>query len=401
VTLASWSEARDEMMLKPDAVYLNAGSFGPLPRPVFERACELRRRSAVDPTDFMLRDLPRLLWRARERLGEFIGASPERLMFSHSVSAAVGLVANSISVPSPGEILLTDREYPTMSRCWERAAQRLGLSIRVIRLPDDPSDHARLLDLFRAEVSERTRLFFFSHVLSATGAVLPARALCRAARSRGIVTVVDGAHAPGFLELDVEALECDFYVGSGHKWLLAPAGVGFLYSRSLDAHPLEPATVSWGYGPPPTAPQADRPDRFGSTPRLRRLECEGTRDLCAWLAVPEAIDFRDRFGAERIGARMKALSAYAVDRLAALGAWVAMTPRSGRPDGGISAFHVPAGIDPDALRDALWNRFRLEVGMSMAGDRPLLRICTHFFNTEQDVDALADALRVLERESHA
>jgi isopenicillin-N epimerase len=393
-----WTHARDGVLLDEHVAYLNTGAFGPTPRAVFERFCELRRRLCGDPTNFMLREVPPLLWRARESLGAFLGARPERLLFTSSVSAAVSLVANSISTRQPGEIVLTDCEYTTMRWCWERAARRLGLSIRTVRLPDDPSDHDEVFSAVTRELSEQTRILFFSHVLSASGAVLPARELCSTARSRGILSVVDGAHAPAFIELNLSDIGCDFYAGSASKWLLAPAGSAFLYFGS-DEHPVEPATVSWGYAPQPLFANADLADRFGSTPRLRRLECEGTRDISSWLLIPEAIGFQARFGHARVRERMRQLASYALEQIAALGDWQATASAKELP-GGISAFLIPPDVDPQALCEELWHRFQVEAGVSsVAGRRPVLRICTHIFNNEQDVDQLAQALVALRRDS--
>lgn len=388
---ADWSHARDAMLLGPNAVYLNTGAFGPTPRTVFERVSELRHQLCTDPTNFMLREVPSLLWRAREALASFVRAQPQHLMFASSVSAGISMIANSIHVQGPGELVLTDHEYTTMRWCWERAAQRLGLSIRTVRLPDDPNDADAVLARMTEALSERTRLLFFSHVLSATGAVLPARELCDAARARGIATVVDGAHAPGFTDLNLSELTCDFYVGSGHKWLLAPAGVAFV-RFGADEHGVEPTTVSWGHAPERLGPDADRPDRFGSTARLRRFECEGTRDICPWLVVPEAIAFRQRFGHDRIQDRMRHLAAYARQRLVTVGELPPAAPAAG----GISVFQISHDVDPETLCSELWRRFGVEVGLAtVGGRRPLLRVCTHFFNTERDVDRLAQALVAL------
>src|SRR5262249_5290491 len=159
-----------------------------------------------------------------------------------------------------------------------------------------------------AAFTERTRLFFFSHVLSPTGMVLPARELCAEARRRGIVTVVDGAHAPAMITVGLRDLNCDFYGGDCHKWLLAPSGEGVLYLGLGSEDRLQPLQVSWGWHYP--RHKVDERDEFGSTPRLKALEFEGTRDPCAWLAVPEAMEFQKNLGWERIRERNLELSAY-------------------------------------------------------------------------------------------
>src|SRR5262249_14004806 len=164
------------------------------------------------------------------------------------------------------ELLLTDHEYGAMHWCWERAAQRLGLTLRTFPLPAAaPSLHAFVAAL-RAALNERTRLLFFSHVLSPTGTIMPAAALCEEVRRRGVLTVVDGAHAPAMVPLSLDAMGCDFYGGNCHKWLLAPTGSGFLYMGAGNEDRLRPLQVSWGYHP--DRRRHDDPDEFGSTPRV-------------------------------------------------------------------------------------------------------------------------------------
>ncbi|MGW6903540.1 aminotransferase class V-fold PLP-dependent enzyme [Streptomyces sp. NPDC054940] len=392
---ADWDDARGRMLLDPTVVNLNTGSAGPLPRGTFRRVTDLRTRLARAPMDFLLRELPPLLWRAREHLAGFLGGTPHRLALTTNVTGAVNLVASSLSLAAPGEILLSDHEYPPMRRCWERMARRQGLAVRTFRVPTMPAGPGEIVEAAVAAMGPRTRLLSFSHVLSTTGLVLPARELCVEARRRGIVTVIDGAHAPAFLELNLADLPCDFYAGSGHKWLLAPTGVGFLHIDPGQEDNLEPTQVSWAYEPPPGSGPPDERDRFGSTPRLRRLECEGTRDLCPWLAVPESVDFQARLGHDRIRLRRRELTDHARQRLTDGQGLEPATPE--RPDlsGGMVAFRLPATTSADELRRGLWERFRIEAAVGDEPDGPLLRISANFYTTEAEIDYLADALKEL------
>jgi isopenicillin-N epimerase len=239
-------------------------------------------------------------------------------------------------------------------------------------------------------MTERTRLFFFSHVLSPTGMVLPARELCAAARERGILTVVDGAHAPAMLPLDLTALDADFYAGNCHKWLLAPTGSGFLYLGRGAADRVRPLQVSWGWHYDPA--RADEPDEWGSTPRLRAFEFEGTRDPCAWLAVPAAIDFQEALGWPAIRARMAELAAYTRDRLGPIQGLHRATPAAPGLYGAMTAFALPAGVDPQRLRKELWEGHRIEAPVIERPDRLLIRVSTHWYNTKGEIDRLAEAL---------
>lgn len=390
-----WAGAREQMLLDPTVVNLNTGSGGPLPRRVFERVTALRSRLAHEPMDFLLRDVPPLLWRARESLAAFVGSEPHRLALTTNVTVAVNLVASSLRLDAPGEILMSDHEYAPMRWCWERVAREQGLTVRTFRLPEMPGDPQEIVDAAVAAMNSRTRLFFFSHVVSPTGLVMPAAELCEQARRRSVPTMIDGAHAPAFTALDLAALPCDFYAGSGHKWLLAPTGVGFLHIGAGQEETLRPSQVSWAHHPPAGSPLDER-DRFGSTPRLRRLECEGTRDICPWLTLPEAIGFQAELGHDRIRSRMRETTDYARHRLTGWYGLEPATPASPDLSGGMVAFRLPGDTDADALRRGLWERFRIESAVAEHPDGPLIRVSSHFYTTEAEIDCLAEALKELQ-----
>jgi isopenicillin-N epimerase len=385
----NWTHHREQMLLDPSVTNLNTGSFGPLPRPVFERATQLRQRLAAEPMDFLLRQTPGLLWEARSRLADFLGGQPERLLFTANVTTAVNLIASSLPLARPGEILLTDHEYGAMHWCWERAAQRLGLTTRIFALPVMAHSPQEIVGALAAALNERTRLVFFSHVLSPTGLVLPAKALCAEARRRGVISVVDGAHAPAMVPLDLDDLGADFYGGNCHKWLLAPTGAGFLHAGGDNLARLHPLQVSWGWQHDASRP--DERDEMGSTPRLRFLEFEGTRDLCPWMAVPAAIDFQDAIGWQAIRQRNAELAAYTRRRLGDELGLTPHTPVEPEMSGFMTAFCLPAGVKPQALRDRLWQH-RIEAPIIERPDRLLIRVSTHFYNTHEEIDRLAEVL---------
>jgi isopenicillin-N epimerase len=379
------------MLLDPTIANLNTGSFGPLPRPVFERVTELRHRLAEEPMDFLLRQMPPLLWEARERLAAFLGGDPRRLVFTTNITAAVNLVASSLQLAAPGEILLTDHEYGAMHWCWERAAQRQGLTVRTFPLPVHAEDPVAIVAAFADALGDRVRLAFFSHVLSPTGLVLPVKEMCAEARRRGVLTVIDGAHAPAMVPVQLDSLNCDFYGGNCHKWLLAPTGSGFLYLGRGSEDRLQPLQVSWGWRHDRN--RLDERDDFGSTPRIRFLEFEGTRDPCSWLAVPAAIDFQQEISWERIDARNRALARLVRDQFAFL---KSATPENPRLSGYMTAFRLPPSAEASQLRRGLWEH-RIEAPIIERPDGLLVRASTHFYNMEEEIERLRNALIALLR----
>jgi isopenicillin-N epimerase len=400
---SGWGAAREGVLLDPTVVNLNTGSCGPLPRTVFDRVTDLRAHLARAPMDFLLRRVPGLLWEARARLAAFLGGDPHRLAFTTNVTGAVNLVATALPLAGPGEVLLSDHEYAPMRRCWERAARRQGLTVREFELPARPSDPAEVVEAAVAAMTPGTRLLFLSHVVSSTGVVLPIAELCEQARRRGITTVVDGAQAPAFTDVDLASIPCDFYAGSGHKWLLAPTGTGFLHfgaderTGASTARLLRPTQVSWGFEPPASAGPPDGRDRFGSTPRLREFECEGTRDITPWLAVPAALDFHAGLGPDRIRARRGELVAFTRERLTGWRGLEPVTPDHPALSGAMTAFRLPEGTDGAQLHRGLWEGFRVEVPVVERPGQALLRVSTNFYNTEAEVERLAEALKELVR----
>jgi isopenicillin-N epimerase len=379
------------MMLDPTVTNLNSGSWGPNPVCVFEQVSALRRKLAEEPMNFFVRLTPDLLWDARVRMAAFLNCDPKRLVFTANVSSAINIVASGITLASPGEILLSDHEYGAMHWCWERVAQEHQLTLRTFRLPLMARSPQEIVDAACAAFTSRTRLLFFSHVLSPTGLVLPAQELCAEARRRGILTVIDGAHAPAMVEVDTRRIDADFYAGNSHKWLLAPNGSGFLAFRNDAIDRLRPLQVSWGFRYDPNL--AEERDEWGCTYRLRSLEMEGFRDVTPWIATPTAAEFQAGLGWERLRGRIASLAGYVRAKLDGLrGLALTTSPYPGL-HGALTAFRLPPGVACRTLQRELWDRERIETAAVDRPDGQILRVSTHWYNTTQEIDHLFSALK--------
>jgi len=386
-----WAAARAAMMLDPTVINLNTGSFGPTPRPVFQRVTELRRHLASQPWDFFFRAMPPLLWNARSRLAELIGTKPTRLVFTQNVSTAVNIIASGMKLQSPGSILISDREYRAMHWVWERAAQKQGLELRTFPLPLMPKSPDEICDVVEKYLTPETRLLFFSHVYSATGIVTPAKQICELARRRGVISVVDGAHAVAMIDLNVDDVDADFYCGNCHKWLLAPIGAGFLALGRNSLDRLKPLQVSWGYPRDPNR-GLDEQDEFGSTPRTRQLEFEGTRDICPWLVIPDTIDFQAELGWAAIRKGIGKLQSYTRSRFDDLAGIKRATPDDPQMHGAMTAYWMPTETPADEVRRRLWDEL-IEVPITEWPDGRMMRVSTHFYTTEQEIDGFASWIR--------
>jgi isopenicillin-N epimerase len=269
------AQLKREFLLDLDVVFLNHGSYGACPRDVFERYQDWQRELERRPVEFLGRRLDGLLADARNAFGEYVNADPDDLVFVQNATAGVNLAAWAVALRPGDEVLSTSLEYGALDLAWDHICAHAPARYvrRPVSLPlDDVADE------IWSGVTDRTRVLFFSHVTSETAVQLPVEELCARARDRGITTVVDGAHVPGHIPLDLSRLDVDYYAGNCHKWLCAPKGAGFLYVRRELQAAIAPLVIGWGYE--------------GDAPFLARHEKQGTRDPAAFLTIPTAIEWQ-------------------------------------------------------------------------------------------------------------
>ena len=383
--------------LDPAVTYLNHGSFGACPRPVLEAQQALRDQLEREPTRFFTREAPRLLAGAREALAEFLGADASGLAFVPNVTTAINAVLRSIRLEAGGELLVTDHEYNATRNVLDYVAEERGCRVVVAEIPFPVTGPRAVLDAVLSRVTPRTRLALLDHVTSQTALVLPIAALVRELEARGVDVLVDGAHAPGMVELDVGALAPAWYAANCHKWLCAPKGVGFLWARADRREVVRPAVISHGANAP--VPRAER----------YRVEFEwmGTDDPTPALALPTALRFLGSLlpgGWPSLRARNRAL-ALEGRRIVADALGTAL-PCPDEMIGAMASLPVPASshfpephavsaLEPDPLHDVLLRDHAIEVPVITCPAHPgrLLRVSAQAYNTRADYERLAGALR--------
>jgi isopenicillin-N epimerase len=382
--------------MDPSIFYLNTGTSGLISKAVYQRAMDFRARLYRDPTDAVWRSPWDELWQSRKRLAVHLKTTPDRLVLFQNISHAINTFCNSVDFPPGSEVVLTDHEYGSMRHAWERAASRRGWKLCTVRLPilaadPQPADPQQYIDSIAGQLGRNTRLLYLSHVLYSTGLVLPLAEICRIARKRDVLVFVDGAHAPGMLPLDLTSLGAHFYAANLHKWFMAPVGAAFLYVEHGYERHLEPWQVSWGYHDDRTHP--NQRNEFGSTPWIRQFEMEGTRDTTPWLTLALCCDFLESIGYAKILERHYELSNRVRNSLDGLFGLRLVTPNHRSLRGGLTAFAVPEGYNGHALRSRLWTNQRVEVNLVELDARQYLRVSTHVYNTELEVEALEQAIR--------
>ena len=381
---------RDLFLLDPDVVFLNHGSFGACPRPVFEAYQRWQRELERQPVDFLGRRVYDLMAEARAALAAFLGVGAKDVVYFPNPTTAANMAARSLALGPGDEVLATDHEYGAMERTWRFLAGKAGFAYvrRQVTLPVTTAE--AFVEDFWAGVTERTRVIFISHITSPTALTFPVKEICRRAREAGILTIVDGAHAPGQIPINLHDLGCDIYTGACHKWLCAPKGSAFLYARRDVQAWLEPLVVSWGWGDEHLPPQPG----MGETQFIRFHQWQGTRELASFLATPAAIEFQREHDWDAVRRACRTLARETRDRLNALTGLAPLCPDSAGWFTQLFAVRLPDSVDTDTLKARLYDEFRIEVPLHPWNNMKLMRVSIQGYNTREDADALVEALRV-------
>ena len=377
---------RNQFLLAPDLIFLNHGSFGACPREVLEVQQRWQMEMERNPVEFLGRRSAGLLLQARTALAQALGASADELVFVPNSTTGVSVVARSFPLQPGDEVLTTDLEYGACDAAWQHVCAQAGAVYRRIKIPL-PFDRESLTKHLLSAASRKTRLITFCHITSSTALIFPAAEICAAARERGIATFVDGAHAPGQIPVDLDAINADFYVGNCHKWLCAPKGSAFLHARSEHHAMLEANVFSWGYAEG-TDEQTGFDDFLGTTLFERRMQWQGTQDISAWLAVPAALDFQKRHDWPAVQVRCHALAKIALDKLTER---FATQPIAEDEDWAQMVAIPIAAQDPELLRKRLYEESRIEVPITAHGKQIFVRVSVQGYNTLDDIEHLLAA----------
>ena len=374
---------RDLFLLRPDVVFLNHGSFGACPRPVFEAYQAWQLELERQPVEFLGRRFNDLMREARAALAGYLGAQAGDLVYVPNATTGINIVARSLRLREGDEVLSTTHEYGAMDRAWRFVCGKAGAHYVNHALPLPLESHEQFVEDLWGAVTDRTRVLYLSHITSPTALIFPIEELCRRARERGILTVIDGAHAPGQIPLDLDGIGADFYAGNCHKWMNAPKGAGFLYARPEVQPLLEPLVVSWGW-------ESETP---GDSPFIDHHEWTGTRDIAAFLSVPAAIEFMRVHDWDHVRAECHTLAADFRRRVTDLTRLSPLSPDSPEWYAQMVAVPLPA-CDIDAVKNRLHDEFRVEIPLVMWNDMLVIRASFQGYNTEQDVDYAVRALRI-------
>jgi isopenicillin-N epimerase len=384
---------KEHWTLDPDVTFLNHGSFGATPRRVLEMQSELRARMEREPVLFLARELESLLDEARNHLAAFLGADPAGVAWVSNATAGVNAVLRSLDLDQHDELLVITHEYNASRNALEFVAQLAGARVVAVDVPFPATSPDRVVERVLANVTSRTRLLLIDHVTSQTGLVFPIEQIVTELNSRGIDTLVDGAHAPGMLPLNLREMNVAYYTGNLHKWVCAPKGAGFLYVRENRRAGIHPVSISHGAN----SARRDR-SRY-----LLEFDWTGTIDPTPWLCVPEALrtmaslvdggwpEVMRRNHELALRARDVLIDALQIDKPAPdemLGSLAAVP----LPDSQATTVSWP---NNDPFQDKLFDRYKIEVPINIwpAWPKRVLRVSAQLYNELSEYETLADVLR--------
>jgi len=389
-TAANWSKF---WLLEPDVTFLNHGSFGACPLAVLEVQAQLRNQLERQPLRFVMREWEALLDNARNKLAAFVGANSQDLVFVPNATTGVNAVLRSLQFNPEDELLTTNHEYNACRNALNFIASRTGAQVIVAKIPFPIQSPQQVVEAVLDKVSSRTRLALLDHVTSQTGLIFPLQQLVEKLRECGVDTLIDGAHAPGMIPLNLQAIGATYYTGNCHKWLCAPKGAAFLYVRREKQSEIRPLTISHGAN-------SNRTDR--SRFQLE-FDWTGTDDPTAWMCVPQAIAFMERLlpgGWNELMATNNSLVLQARHLLCeALGV---QPPCPDEMIGSMAVIPMPEELENKnflALHDELLDRFSIEVPFIPWEEKPklLMRVSAQIYNTLEQYEYLARVLGKLSK----
>ena len=385
------SNLAKHFLLREDVTFLNHGSFGACPRPVFETYQRFQLELEREPVDFLGRRLTELMREPRVALGAFLGTSAENVVGVVNATGGLNIVAQSLDLKEGDEILTTDHEYSALEKTWAYVARRTGAKIVVVKVPMPFASEQAFTEAIVAGMTSRTRVLFLSHITSPTALVFPIEPSIAEARRRGIWSVIDGAHTPGHIPLDLDAMGVDFYSGNCHKWMMTPKGSAFLYARPEVQGLLNPLVISHGWTA--DSKQPDAKGAFGNSPFIDEIEMQGTRDPSAMLAIPSAITFREDHDWAAVQRACTALAQETAGRLSELTCLPPLSaPEFSAPQ--MVAMPIPE-CDPLDVHKQLWERFKIEIPVFKWQDHYIARLSVQGYNSRPQMDYLLEALTEL------
>ena len=374
-----FSKLKKSFMLDPEIIHLNHGSFGATPKPIFDSLISWQKKLEYNPTKHLGLDIFTQLDISRDYLAQYINCHKDDIVFFPNPSTALNTVIRSLPLKKDDEILTTNHEYGALDKTWNFICKKTGakyirqsISIPLLSKND-------FIESFKSGITEKTKVIFFSHITSSTGLIFPAKEICKIAKEKNILCIIDGAHVPGHIDLDIKKLDPDIYTGACHKWMCSPKGTAFLYVKKELQEIMEPLVVSWGY-------ESDTPSH---SQFLDYMQWQGTNDISSYLTIPDTIKFLDENNWQQVSKECKKINRWARKEINQL---LKKEPISN--DDFIGQMSSIPMDSNDIIQDQIefYVKYKIQIPFIKWNDKEFFRISIQVYNSKEDVFKLLEAL---------
>jgi isopenicillin-N epimerase len=373
----------DLFFLDPKITFLNHGSFGAAPKCVIKAAQDWQLQLEQQPVKYF-REAPEQLSAARKGLGAYIGSDADNLVFVPNATYGINVIVHSLKLNPGDEILTTNHEYGAMDRTWKYYARQQSFVYKPLNLSQPIRSKEEIVAQFKQAITPKTRVLYLSHITSPTAVIFPVEEICRLAKQYDLITIIDGAHAPGQIDLNLDQLGADFYTGNLHKWLCAPKGSAFLYAAPHMHHLIEPLVISWGW-----EAENPGPSRFNDY-----MEWIGTRDLSPFLAVPRAIEFLNKMNWPSVREKAHEFTRSCKAEINRVFPCEEIIAIDDHLWGQMASVQLPEQKNLEAVKTRIYDEFQVEVPLVQWNSRHLIRFSFQIYNDEADIEKLLHALKM-------
>ena len=371
---------KSKFMLDPEIVYLNHGSFGACPKNIFNSLIKYQKLLEFEPVKHLAHDVFEYLEKSRESLGNYINCNKDDVVFSPNPSTALNTVIRSLDLNDGDEILTTNHEYGALDKTWKYICKKTGAKYiqKIIPLPLESKED--FINNFAEGITKKTKVIFLSHITSPTALIFPVKEICKIARKKNILSIIDGAHAPAQINLDISDINPDIYVGACHKWMCSPKGVSFLYSKKEYQKKIDPLIISWGY----------EPEKTNNNQFIDYHQWQGTRDMSAFLTIPETINFLEKNNWREVTKECYKINLWAKKEINSLLNEEALS--TDEFNGQMCSFYYKSKKDLNDFNIKFYLKYKIQLPFIEWNDKTLFRISIQAYNSKNDINFLLNAL---------
>ncbi|MCH2228822.1 MAG: aminotransferase class V-fold PLP-dependent enzyme [Crocinitomicaceae bacterium] len=384
------SISKSDFLLSEEYTHLNHGSFGACPKEIFADYQHWQLQLERDPVEFFTKTGLDKLEDSKRALASYINCDTDDLVYTTNPTYAINIIAKSLSLSPDDEVLATNHEYGALDRTWNYYCDKVGAKYVQQEIPIPLTSKEEFIEYFWKGYTPNTKAIFISHITSITALIFPVKEICAKAKELGLITIVDGAHVPGHIPLDLSELKADIYTGACHKWMLTPKGCSFLYVNKEIQNNFDPVIISWGYN-------AESP---GKSLFLDYHQQQGTRDYSAFLTVPKSIEFLTKHKWKDVSNEAKLMLRKNYVELCELAGSKPICPVTSEFLGQICS--IPVSLknnDASLLKSILFEKYKIEIPVFKLREHIFMRLSTQAYIHQEDIDYLKKAIKEIKEKT--